>query len=613
MRARTRLRSVSKVTTVGLALVLLAGACGSKGTPTSGDDFGASDCNPSDCVVVDLAMSPEKIDLLTDVAKTFNASNTKVNNKRVVVQPKSKSSGAATDLLAAGWDENAEGPRPVIWSPSASSWGAVLDQRLATQGKKAMANQGTPFMNTPLVIAMPKPMADALGYPKTALGWADILRLANDPQGWSAYGHPEWGPFRLGKTNPNFSTSGLHASIAQNYAATGKTSGLTAEDLARPDVAQFNTDVESAVVHYGDTTLTFLNNWYRADQRSNPFTYASAVAVEEKSVIDYNSGNPDGKLDQGEDPRKPKVPLVAVYPKEGTLFSDNPFFILDAEWVSQEEKDAAKSFQDYVLQPDNQKRVLQFGFRPGNPQVAIDAPIVAANGVDPTQPQTTMQVPSPPVMIGVLDQWKLRRKDARVLLVMDVSGSMGDAAGSAAGSKLDLAKQAATDSLDEFKPEDLVGLREFSTGLGAKQTDFFVDLVPIAPLSSQQEKIRVEIQGLFPTNGTPLYDVAKTSMQTMIDGYDTTKINAVVLLTDGKNEDGKASDDTKQLAELQKYLQEQTLGELGKPVRLFTIGYGGDADTNVLKQMAESTNGSFYSASDPKTINKVFTAVVSNF
>ena len=65
-------------------------------------------------------------------------------------------------------------------------------------------------MLTPLVIAMPKPMADALGYPATPIGFADIVALANDPEGWATYGHPEWGPFQLGKTNPNFSTSGLN-------------------------------------------------------------------------------------------------------------------------------------------------------------------------------------------------------------------------------------------------------------------------------------------------------------------------------------------------------------------------------------------------------------------
>ena len=197
-----------------------------------------------------------------------------------------------------------------------------------------MANSGTPFMNTPLVIAMPQPMAEALGWPDKALGWSDILALATDQTGWAKYGHPEWGPFRLGKTNPNFSTSGLHALIAQNYAATGKTRDLTLEDLAKPEVNAFDTSVESAVTHYGDTTLTYLNNWYRADQQGTALQYTSAIAVEEKSVIDYNSGNPDGKLDPGEEPRPPRTKLVAIYPKEGTVFSDNPLFVLDAPWVT---------------------------------------------------------------------------------------------------------------------------------------------------------------------------------------------------------------------------------------------------------------------------------------
>ena len=60
-------------------------------------------------------------------------------------------------------------------------------------------------------------------------------------------------------------------------------------------------------------------------------------------------------------------------------------------------------------------------------------------------------------------------------------------------------------------------------------------------------------------------------------------------------------------------LARQSQGENGLPVRLFTIGYGADADLGVLRQMAEATNGASYDASDPKSITKVFTAVVSNF
>ena len=36
--------------------------------------------------------------------------------------------------------------------------------------------------------------------------------------------------------------------------------------------------------------MTFLNNWFAADARGTALTYASVVAVEEKSVIDYNKG-----------------------------------------------------------------------------------------------------------------------------------------------------------------------------------------------------------------------------------------------------------------------------------------------------------------------------------
>ena len=181
--------------------------------------------------------------------------------------------------------------------------------------------------------------------------------------------------------------------IAQNYAATGKTRDLTTEDLAKAEVEQYNRSVESSVVHYGDTTLTFLNNWYRADQEGNALTYVSAVAVEEKSVIDYNTGNPDGVLDPGEEPRPPRIPLVALYPKEGHALLGQPVLRARRAWVSAEERDGALAFQDFVQQPENQQRVLEFNFRPGNPEVPIAAPIIAENGVDPNQPQTLLQVP----------------------------------------------------------------------------------------------------------------------------------------------------------------------------------------------------------------------------
>jgi len=351
---------------IGLSLVAglicIAAAC-STTSSSGGSNQAAGVGNPGNCLVVNVSMSTEKIDLLTSLAQAFNKSKAKVGDRCVFVDPKPKASGAGADALAAGWNPDTDGPQPTIWSPASSAWGAIVDQRRADQGQPVLAGQGTPFMNTPLVIAMPKPMAQALGWPDKPLGWSDILALASSQSGWAQFGHPEWGPFRLGKTNPNFSTSGLSALIAQNYAATGKTRDLSLEDLAKPAVNAYDVSVESAVTHYGDTTLTYLNNWYRADQQGTALQYSSAVAVEEKSVIDYNTGNPDGKLDPGEEPRPPRIPLVAIYPKEGTLFSDNPFFILQAPWVTDELRQGAQLFEDFVQQPANQDRVLQYNFR----------------------------------------------------------------------------------------------------------------------------------------------------------------------------------------------------------------------------------------------------------
>jgi Ca-activated chloride channel family protein len=425
-------------------------------------------------------------------------------------------------------------------------------------------------------------------------------------------GHTEWGPFRLGKTNPNFSTAGLSQTVAQYYAATGKTTDLTLEDLARPEVDAFVRGVESAVVHYGDTTLTFLNNLYRADRRGSPYGYASAVAVEEKSVIDYNTGNPDGILDAGETPRPPRDPLIAIYPKEGTLFSDNPFFILNADWVTDDQKAAAKLFQDFVQTPENQQKVLKFGFRPNNAAVPIAAPITSANGVDPTQPQSELQVPDSKVLVGVLNAWAEQRKEAKVLLVLDVSGSMGDAVGNDGKTKLDLAIQAAVNSLDKFKDADQVGLWVFTTDLGTNHADH-VELVPSAPMSTNRKLLRSALLAQRPQNGTPLYAVTTEAYNAARDSFDPNTINAVVFLTDGRNDDDNVNDDQQQYDDMISALSAGTEGSNSKPVRVFTISYGADADTATLKAIAEATNAAYYDASNPATIDQVFTNVVSNF
>jgi Ca-activated chloride channel homolog len=230
---------------------------------------------------LNVVSSPEKFGLIQKFAHDY--SGHKVAGQCVEVAVQNKSSGEAMVALARGWNEQADGgQRPDVWTPASSGWVNLLRYRLERSGGGAdMVPGDTPGIAVaPLVIAMPRPMAQALGWPRKRLGWDDILKIAKDPRGWGGYGHPEWGRFRLGKTNPNFSTSGLNATVGAYFAATHKADDLSSGDLDSAAVQSYVRGVEGSVVHYGDTTLTFLQGLQRADDAGEGMSYVSAVAVE---------------------------------------------------------------------------------------------------------------------------------------------------------------------------------------------------------------------------------------------------------------------------------------------------------------------------------------------
>lgn len=558
------------------------------------------------CTTVVMAASPEKAGLLKQMAGRYNGDDPEVDGTCVRAEVFSKSSGAGAEALARGWDERIDGgPKPDVWSPSASTWAVIVRQRTTALDKPDVipgerAADLPSIAQTPLVFAMPKPMAEALGWPGKAIGFGDLRSLARDPAGWGKYGHPEWGQFRLGKTNPDFSTSGLHATIGSYFAATGVSSDLTPANLSDPKTVEYVKGVEQAVVHYGDTTMTFLGNLLSADDRGQGLSYISAVTIEEKSVWDYNQGNPSGDPATLGKHRPPRVPLVAIYPKEGTLFSDNPYIVLN--YVDDAKRAAANHFLRY-LQEDRQQRVFQdAAFR--NFRGEAGDKIRPQNGMLPDQPKLRLNPPAPAVLDLVQKSWHSLRKRARVLQVIDVSGSMGEDSG-AGGSKLDLAKEAAIRALGQYAPDDEVGLWVFSSNVNGRPTPW-VELVPIGPVRQNLPELRKRIGDLVPNGGTALYATARAAVNHVRGSFDPQRINAVVFLTDGKNEYPPDND-------IDRLLRDLTVEDESVAVRMFTIGYGDDADLGTLRRIAEASRGAAYDASDPATIDKVFTNVISNF
>jgi Ca-activated chloride channel family protein len=558
-------------------------------------------------------VSPDQAGVVTQAAAEYERRRPAVDDRCVDVQVRATDSVEAVAALSTGWDEATKGPRPDVWVPASSAWAlqAGLRQQAAKQPSMIPIEEAPKLATTPMVMAMPKPMAEALGWPRRSLGWQDMLGAVTNPQGWAAFGRPEWGAFKLGKTDPNLSTPGLEALIGAVFAATGQTSELSVETLQQREdqLRQVILGLERAPGQDADTPATFLANLRQADQAGQALQFVSAVPLDEKSVWDYNRGNASG-LDEAGDQERPKVPLVALYPREGTLEADHPWVVLQAPWVDEAKRRAAAGFLDYLRSEPIQVLFQQAGFRSSagtaGPQLS------QANGLLPDQPSRVLAPPSPKVVAATLESWNAARKRSNVLAVYDVSGSMKEEVpGTGGRTKMDVVKQAAGQALGLFAPETNLGTWLFSSNLAGNRD--WVESVPIGPTNARlpNGKLRRQVLAealarLQATNGdTGLYDTTLAAFRAVKRSYAPDRLNIVVLLTDGINDDPTGGIGRAELLQRLKAEQGNT------PVRIITVAYGANADVESLRLISQATGGLAYVSRDPRDILRVFTDAIS--
>ena len=168
------------------------GATGATGDPTGSAPTGTQ--VPEGCTTVSIVASSEKAALLSTLAARYNGSSPQVDGACMWMSVSTKASGAAATALARGWDEKVDGVRPDVWSPASSSWAVLVDQGAADLDRPSpMPKERPSLVQTPLVIAMPLPMAQALG-------WPDDADRLDGPRGHrqGAEGMGEQGPPRVG-------------------------------------------------------------------------------------------------------------------------------------------------------------------------------------------------------------------------------------------------------------------------------------------------------------------------------------------------------------------------------------------------------------------------------
>jgi len=202
---------------------------------------------------------------------------------------------------------------------------------------------------------------------------------------------------------------------------------------------------------------------------------------------------------------------------------------------------------------------------------------------------------------------EVSNEPSRLLALMDISGSMqAGVPGAGGASRMTLAKQAASRGLSLYPPDSEIGLWVFSRDLTG--TTDYREVVPVGPLGARSDGVTGEQRlaealaatEAIPDGGTGLYDTTLQAVRTMQKGWDPRRVNAVLILSDGMNDDENSITLPDLLTTLKKEQDPR------RPVPAISIAFGPDSDVDALTQISTATGGSTYLSQDPRDIGEIF-------
>lgn len=508
--------------------------------------FGGDEGPPRNAAVVRVAANTSLMPWLEEVVDAFNDEGVETEGGRqVYVELNGADAGQAVSDIRGGAQVD-------LWIPDQAVWTSVL----AREGSDAFQNNCASVASSPLVIAMWRPAAEALGWPGRDLGWLDIGSLAADPGSWDYYSGGQFGDvLRLGHTHPGLSASGANTLLAIVQAAELKTTAVEVADIERPIVQASVGAFEGAVAWFSSNTAGLAQT-----MRDRGVQFLGAAVVYESDVVNYGAGDEEAGV----------PPIVPIYPYEGTFVADHPACI-DGE-ASAEAQESARIFRDYLLDDKAQESALQFGLRPVNEAVVLGAPLDESRGVDLSQPAAVFASPSPDAIYAVQELWQSARKDVNLVMVVDVSGSMS-------GGKIDSVRRSAVQFIEQMGEDDYLSIISFSSMPNA--------LIKYERVGDSREAMIEAIQDLRASGDTALYDAIADGANLLNNTESPETTNAMMVLTDGLDTSSfRHSADS----------AAQTLADSGATV--FTIAFGNDADEDLLESMALRANGNFFNGDE---------------
>ena len=187
--------------------------------------------------------------------------------------------------------------------------------------------------------------------------------------------------------------------------------------------------------------------------------------------------------------------------------------------------------------------------------------MTAANGVDPKQPQTTLQLPTADVVSVVQDTWALTKRQTNVFLVVDTPARCR------APSWINMQAALRTFLAQIPSDQERVGLVEFNTGVA--------NIIELDTLANNRAALNQNIDGMQANGNTALFDAVATAYN---------RLQTARRSRTHQRDRGHDRRPGERLADHRRASWSARSGRATRqvPVMIFCIAYGSDADHDML-------------------------------
>ncbi|WP_176954029.1 substrate-binding and VWA domain-containing protein [Streptomyces indicus] len=559
---------------VAISTVLVVGVVGTAAYAVGGDWLPFADNCADDAVRIDVVAAPDMAPALTDAADYARDNEIVSDGRCMDVRVTSQDSSKFAEYLRSEGD-----PGPYeVWVPDSDLW----VEQVQLRGEESLLTPTGNIASTPVTMGMVPTAAKKLGWPKKTYSWAELAGAATQGD-----------QLRLGAADPARSATGLLA-LAKVSASAQKAGGAEAE-------AQIAATAKMLAQRVSPTDAQALETLARDDsgtEQGNP-KRNQAVIVSEQAAFQHNASAADaGKLE-------------LFYPKDGTPELDYPYALLDEPRQSTDESRAALRFMTLLGEEQGERILAEHGFRTGR-NAPAGGLVKAAGGSEAQPVADTGEELTPKQIQETLGVWTITVQSARISVVVDVSGSMAELVPGRGAPRMEVTKASLAAALDTFTNEDEFGLWEFSTLLDGKRD--YRELVPTDRLgkqtgngATQRERLRAAFAALqpVPNGATGLYDTTLAAYKQAQKTHVADKFNAVVVVTDGENQDPGSISRSALISQL------EGLVDPDRPVPIIAVAVGPGGDQHELDEIAKATGGSGHQVEDPAQIPEVILKAIT--